>query len=165
MAGAARAIHLELRHGVDNPIDAAKSILASEEREHSPVRMYAARVAEFVPGLIGKALLKVLSENSAKKLEYLIEVLNQEFVYLHERVDRLLSESAEHRQFAEHVWPALALDALRKTEQTRSKDRIRRIGEILGRSLVQAVPPQGDEVEEMMRVAVDLSDRDVLLLV
>src|ERR1035437_8703997 len=133
MAGAARAIHLELRHGVDNPIDAAKSILASEEREHSPVRMYAARVAEFVPGLIGKALLKVLSENSAKKLEYLIEVLNQEFVYLHERVDRLLSESAEHRQFAEHVWPALALDALRKTEQTRSKDRIRRIGEILGR--------------------------------
>src|ERR1019366_9915051 len=43
-------------------------------------------------------------------------------------------------------------------------ERIGRIGELLGRSLVQTEVPHADEIEEMMRVAMELSDLDVLLL-
>jgi|SRR5581483_5458534 len=58
----------------------------------------------------------------------------------------------------------LLLDAARKAEATRSESRVRRIGLILANALIQSRPTDPDEVEEMMRVAMELSDRDIELL-
>jgi hypothetical protein len=69
-----------------------------------------------------------------------------------------------HRAFAHEFWPTLLTDGLRRAAQTRAKDRIARIAIILSNSLVEETAPAADHVEEMMRIAMDLADRDVLAL-
>jgi hypothetical protein len=149
---------------IDDPIKAAETQLAAEERERSPVRRYVSKVSDFVPNPIANALSNFLRDDSEAKLQYLIDVMKDEIAYLRSDVERLISESKQYRQFTENVWPSLVLDAFRKAEQTRAKDRIERIGHILTQSLMQSPPPSGDEVEELMRIAMDLSDREVSLL-
>jgi len=57
----------------------------------------------------------------------------------------------------------LLLDGARKAEATRSTERVRRIGLILANA--SATPRlDADDVEEMMRVAKELSDQDVACL-
>jgi hypothetical protein len=58
----------------------------------------------------------------------------------------------------------LVLDGFRRAEQTRAKDRIKRIATILANAAVTDPIPEADEVEEMMRIAMELSDRDILPL-
>jgi hypothetical protein len=56
------------------------------------------------------------------------------------------------------------LDALRRAEQTRPKERIRRLGRILVH-VAEAGPKNGtDYVEEMMRIAGALADIEVAAL-
>jgi hypothetical protein len=55
----------------------------------------------------------------------------------------------------------LLLDAARKAENTRAKARVKRIGLILANAVVEPKPTDADEIEEMMRVATELSDRDI----
>jgi hypothetical protein len=58
----------------------------------------------------------------------------------------------------------IALDVLRRAERTRAKKRVRRLGAILVRAA--EVGPQGgaDYAEEMMRIAMELAERDVAVL-
>lgn len=149
---------------IDDPVEAAEGILAAEERERSPIRGPLSRMAEFLPGRVAKALATCLKDNLEQKHGYMLQVIKQEMAHLRTRVDTLIAGSEEHRRFAEEEWPPLALDAFRKAEQTRSKDRIGRIGAILSHSLVKSPPMPADDVEDMMRVAMELSDREVLLL-
>jgi hypothetical protein len=75
---------------IDDPIKAAESVLAAEERELSPIGAQASRIAEFLPGPIAKALARVWKEDSARKFQYMVEVLKQECVYLQERLGPIL---------------------------------------------------------------------------
>jgi hypothetical protein len=58
-------------------------------------------------------------------------------------------------------WFTLVEDGLKKAEQTRAKERVQRIGQILANSLVRVPVPNADDVEEMMRIAIELSDSEV----
>jgi hypothetical protein len=58
-------------------------------------------------------------------------------------------------------WFTLVEDGLKKAEQTRAKERVQRIGQILANSLVRVPVPNADDVEEMMRIAMELSDSEV----
>jgi hypothetical protein len=80
---------------------------------------------------------------------------------LRQDVKALASEEKEFRDI--HLGP-LILDAIRRAEGVRAKDRIERIAKILAYATDHGsgVPP--DNTEELIRIAVDLSDRDVLLL-
>ena len=61
-------------------------------------------------------------------------------------------------------WMPLFLDGLQKAEQTINQQRIRRIAAILAHSL-EVGPSKSIEVaEELMRIAMLLSDEDVLVL-
>jgi hypothetical protein len=55
----------------------------------------------------------------------------------------------------------LLLDGARKAEETRAQDRVRRIGMILAGTVAAPGSIDADNVEEMMRVAMNLSDQDV----
>jgi len=57
----------------------------------------------------------------------------------------------------------LILDASRKAEDLRDRKRVERIGKILAHAITLAVS-DFDKAEEMIRVARDLSDQDVLAL-
>jgi len=52
-------------------------------------------------------------------------------------------------------------DAIRKAFNTRAHERVKRIGLILANGMIEPQPRDGDEIEEMMRVAMELSDDDV----
>lgn len=58
----------------------------------------------------------------------------------------------------------LLLDGARKSEETRARERVRRIGMILAGTIVTTEPLDADDVEEMMRVAMNLNDQDVSYL-
>ena len=64
-------------------------------------------------------------------------------------------------QAREEVARQLLLDAARKAENTRAKDRVKRIGLILANVVTEQRQTDADEVEEMMRIAMELSDRDI----
>ncbi len=56
------------------------------------------------------------------------------------------------------------MDAARKAERTRSKERVKRIGLILASAVLETPLADADEAEEMMRIAMELSDRDLKYL-
>ena len=58
----------------------------------------------------------------------------------------------------------LFVDAMRKAESTRAEERVRRIGLIFANAVFEKGQPDNDEIEELMRVATELSDRDVEFL-
>jgi hypothetical protein len=55
----------------------------------------------------------------------------------------------------------LLVDAARKAFNTRAMERVKRIGLILANGTTELTQTDADEVEEMMRVAMDLSNDDV----
>jgi len=58
----------------------------------------------------------------------------------------------------------LVLDATRKAEDLRDSERVKRIGKILAHAITLGPMSNFDKAEEMMRVARDLSDQDVVAL-
>lgn len=61
-------------------------------------------------------------------------------------------------------FPSLVLDALQKAERTRAEDRIARMGRILASSARNGPVMTADEVEELLRISMDLDDTDVRVL-
>jgi hypothetical protein len=61
----------------------------------------------------------------------------------------------------EEVARELLLEAARRAEVTRSKERVKRIALILANTVVEQKSIDADETEEMMRVAAELGDRDI----
>jgi len=74
---------------------------------------------------------------------------------------KLPNEEADRR---EATSKELLLDAARKAEGTRDKERVKRIGLILAHAMVGPRTVDADEVEELMRVATELSDCDTEFL-
>jgi hypothetical protein len=58
----------------------------------------------------------------------------------------------------------LLLDGARKAVNTRSIERVRRLGLILANATIESRPADADEIEEMMRVAMELGDDDIRFL-
>jgi hypothetical protein len=77
-------------------------------------------------------------------------------------VSERLSRAEEERR-VENI-KELLLDAARKTEATRDRERVKRIGMILAHAMVEPAAIDGDEVEELMRVATQLSNGDIRVL-
>lgn len=74
------------------------------------------------------------------------------------------TKTAAEMETREDVSRELLLEAARRAESTRAKERVERIGLILANAVVEPKSIDADEIEEMMRVAAELSDRDVEFL-
>jgi hypothetical protein len=99
----------------------------------------------------------VSAENSA----YLLSIVIEEVKRLSEAFDQL---SQQHREFLDRDWIALLIDGDDKARATRAKERVGRIAQILSNSAHSGPTMSADHVEEMMRVAMALSDREVTIL-
>ena len=97
------------------------------------------------------------AENSAYLLSIVLPKVH-ELVLEYERLD------AKQKKFLDTDWIELLVDADRKARETRSKDRIARIGSILYNSARVGPATPADDVEELMRIAMALGDREILLL-
>jgi hypothetical protein len=158
---------------IDDPTSALQSLNDSEDRQRSPISKYAKQflraVKLFCPGgELPLAAVEAASEWVGRREEEnrkeLVDVIAQELQYRGNQIDILLAESGEHRRFMEEEMPALLLDALRRAEQTRAKDRIRRLGHILVNAAEVGHENGADYVEDLMKVALELSHRDLLVL-
>jgi hypothetical protein len=80
-----------------------------------------------------------------------------------------LDEIRQKQSQTEHVarteaFLQLLLDGARKASVTRSMERVKRIGLILANGFAEPKPINEDEIEELMRVARELTDLDVVYL-
>jgi hypothetical protein len=149
----------------DPPLTVAQALLAAEDRSRTAgwVRAAVAGFCKLLP-FPGKAIASFLEARDSEKLNYLMELVIQSLNLLEDKIETLASTSEEHVRFRNSEWLPLLEDAARRTVQVRAQERIARIALILTNSLVEDPPPQADDIEEMMRIAAELADRDVLAL-
>ena len=112
-----------------------------------------------------EALKDHLVTDSLERIRLLLDTVMAELRKHDEEIRKLQkSMTASASDLREETLRGLLLDAARKAESTRAKERVKRIGLILANAAVESKPTDGDEVEEMMRVATELSDRDIQFL-
>jgi hypothetical protein len=154
----------------DYPFDALEHQLDLEDASVSPVNKAILYVASSLPlpWPINKAVGKIrehLGSDSLDRIRIMLEVCVNELRRHDHQIEGLHeSMSADELEKRAETWKELLLDAARKAEATRAKDRLKRIGMILAHSALEPKPIDADEIDEMMRVAMELSDRDTVFL-
>jgi len=154
---------------IDDPLGALKKQFENEDRERDPVLIHLAGFASMLglPWPLDQAIGRILGRLTAsriERIELMLETVQQELRRHEDRMEEIRREVSQGTQQRSEEWLALVQDGLMKAERTRAKERVQRLGKILANALVSVPPPHADIVEEMMRVAVELSDRDVELL-
>jgi hypothetical protein len=153
----------------DNPIKAVKRQFEIEALGTSPVTERIAELASSVPlppilGQIIGGLKKYLADDTAAKDRLLMETIAEEVVKHAEALEGMKATITEQqpRLSTEEMIP-LFVDAMRKAESTRAEERVRRIGLIFANAVFEK-QTDSDEIEELMRVATELGERDVEFL-
>jgi hypothetical protein len=164
---------------IDDPLDQARSLVQSDERQRSPAVEWVRTAAPFIAclaeaarawesGNIVDALktfssgVKAVSEAfSDSNSQYLYSLVIPEFQKLCRRFDEI---EERHRTFLRMDWLSLLADADRKARATRGEERIRRIASILCNAAEAGPSQTAADAEEMMRVAMSLDDNDILVL-
>lgn len=144
----------------DNPPDALHGQFENEERSSDPVFERLAQLASDIRLPWAGSITSWLTRNRISKIEQLIDTIRQELRRHSDQLEKLCNGTqGEAEEFL-----ALVLDGINKAENTRAKERIERIGAILAHSAITSPRPRPDDIEEMMRIAVELSDREVQFL-
>lgn len=154
---------------IKDPIDALEKHFENEDRSSDPVVQRLARLASELPlpWPADKGISWItgrLAANRIERIELMLAVIRDE---LRRHEDQLQVISQAPREETQHrlaEWLTLVEDGAKKAERTRAKERVERIGKILAKSLLLIPAPDADDVEEMTRIAMDLSDHDVDLL-
>lgn len=107
-----------------------------------------------------------IEADSKHRIKIMLETCTDEVISQKKQIDELRERmSAQELNERARQSKELLIDAARKASVCRSLERVQRIGIILGHAVVTVNgESEADEVEEMMRVAVDLSDLDLKYL-
>ncbi len=113
--------------------------------------------------LVGR-LKEGIGADATHRIRVMLEVCGDES-FSHDKRLRSVEAQLDEEQIKQRTEAALELllDASRRASVTRSLERVKRIGMILANGIVPQVI-DGDGTEEMMRIAMELSDRDVVYL-
>ena len=158
----------------DDPISALEVLDASDGRQRSPIsrfskpfltiaKMLAPPGADFALGTV-EAAVDWLNGRAESNRQEFIKVFAEELKYCSANIQKLLGENEKQRRFVEDELPGLTVDALRRAEQCRAKDRIARLARILSHAAEGGAQDGADAIEDMMAVATGLSEVDVLIL-
>jgi hypothetical protein len=152
----------------DHPFDALENQLKMEDASVSPVSKIVLHIASFIPLWPFDKVLANLKENlgadSAHRVRVMVETCMNQVRKLEDEFSRIRADlSAQQARNRAEVARDLVVDATRKAINTRAIERVRRIGLILANGTTE---PQidADEVEEMMRIAMEVSDDDLVYL-
>lgn len=155
---------------IDDAVRALKQQFELEDLSKSPVSERLAGVASALPlpypfDKLAESIKGRLTSDALERIELTLQACIDEAQRQAERIGNLQSKMDEQQaETRRDVLTELVLDAARKAENTRSKERVKRIGTILASAAFETKPTDADEIEEMMRVATELGDRDVELL-
>jgi chemotaxis protein histidine kinase CheA len=155
---------------IDDPIRALEQQFEMEDLSSSPVTKKVLHLVSLFQLIwpfnkLAETLTSHLAADSMERIRLMLETFAAEISKHSKELEQLRKTISEQEaQAREEVSRELLLDAARKAENTRAKDRVKRIGLILANSVTEPKHTDADEVEEMMRVAMELSDRDIQLL-
>jgi chemotaxis protein histidine kinase CheA len=155
---------------IDDPIRAVEQQFEMEDSSVSPVTKKVLSLVSLFPLIwpfskLAEALKNHLASDALERIRLMLETCANEISQHAKELEQLSKTIGEQQaQLREEIARQLLLDAARKAESTRAKDRVKRIGLILANAVTEPKQADADQVEEMMRVAVELSDRDVELL-
>lgn len=139
-----------------------------EDISSSPVSKMVMHIASFVPlyplGKIFAKLKEYVNADSAHKVRVMIETVMTE-VRKHDNAIQKIEVTLSNQQAEQRANTArdLLIDATRKSLNTRSIERVKRIGLILANGVLEP-SLDADETEEMMRIAMDLTDKEIAYL-
>ena len=156
---------------IDDPISALKRQLEFEELSAVPYLDNLCDVLGMLLSLLKadpvsphaiSAIEKLRSKDEQHCIAVLLETLEQELRRLSVDVESILAKlaPAEQERTAKTMLGLIA-DASRKATATRSEQRVKRIAAILAHGLAALKIEEADEIDEMMRIAMELTDRDV----
>ncbi len=150
---------------MDDEIDAARKQIEYDQGSPAPkvvVGVLEGLVAVGVTPLKPAAfLMKKVFEQREDNTAYLLEATISKLRRLEEQFKEL---SEDHKRFVEEQFPRLLIEAVDKAERTGSKVRIDRLSLIIVHAVVQGPSADIEEVDEMLRITVDLSDEDIDVL-
>lgn len=164
---------------IDDPQKALEAQLEAEERAQSPILRFVpglARALEALPTELlptefaslatatkwfAKVASSFIEKERDERREALLDELSAE---LHWVKRKLREVTEEHAAFMRGEYPGLVLDALEKAEQTRARERIRRIARIVANAAANGPARPADITEELARIAMALDDSDVQVL-
>jgi hypothetical protein len=154
----------------DLEFDALRKQFELEDSAVSPVTKAVLNIASLMPlsWPFDKAAKRIgghLATDSLERIRLLLEASMSE-IRKHDSEIRRLRETktVAEMETREEVSRELLLEAARRAESTRATERVKRIALILANTVVDSKSIDADEIEEMMRVAAELSDRDVEFL-
>lgn len=158
----------------DNPIEVLRRQFDLEESSKSPVSrgiVYAASALlklGKLPGslkLLIEKLLEHIRDDGNEKIRIMLDTV-ADVVIEHDKKIREIRQNlpVEEAKKRSELEAALIIDGSRRSATTRSIERVRRIGIILGNAISGVSIPNGDEIEEMMRVAAELNSTDISYL-
>jgi hypothetical protein len=155
--------------GIDDPLDALDKQFENEERSTDPVLKRLIDLASVLPlpwqvDKIVQRIIGYLKADRLEKIELTINVIRDELRRHKGRLREIATANKEDAERKFQEWLPLVKDGVERAQRTRANERIVRIGTILAKSLVAIDSPKPDDVEEMMRIAMELSDREVELL-
>jgi hypothetical protein len=131
-------------------------------------------MATLMPGIVMKAITALLHGDltqaadlltqcqdtlESNRSEYLLRCVIDDLKWLRDQLP-----TQKQQEYLSTDWVALFFDADKKARATRAKTRITRISKILCSSIQIEPTPAPDQTEEMMRIATELTDDDVLVL-
>jgi hypothetical protein len=171
---------------IDDPQSTLEDQLAAEERAASPLARFVPRIAEVLEALplevtpLGpvKSIVQIASRFIKKEEEerktILMDTLLAELRWLKDQHEttkeqvRVVQDqqraAGEEVRFWQEQFPGLVLDALQKAEQTRSRERLKRMACVLAHAAKDGPAKAADLTEELTRVAMSLDDVDVRVL-
>jgi chemotaxis protein histidine kinase CheA len=155
---------------IDDPIRALEQQFEMEDLSSSPVTKKVLHLVSLLPLVwpftkLAETLKGHLAADALERIRLMLETCVSEISKHAKELEQVHKTIGEQQAKArEEVARELLLDAARKVENTRAKDRVKRIGLILANAVTEPKQIDADEAEEMMRVAMELSDRDIQLL-
>ena len=159
---------------IDDPISALEALDRSDERQRSPLSRFrkpllaiakwlAPPGADFAVNTI-EAADEWLNGRAESNIREFMNVFAGEIKYSTAKIQKLLGENEKQRKFIEDELPGLTIDALRRAEQCRARERVGRLARILSHAASVGAADGADAIEDMMTVATRLSELEVLVL-
>ncbi|MGA8873816.1 MAG: hypothetical protein WB460_21930 [Candidatus Acidiferrales bacterium] len=155
---------------IDDPVRAAKEQIELESLSEPPASRTLLSIASVLPlprpfNKIPEIVKDKLKAEEIARIRVMLEACIDETNRQAKDIKGLQTSLTEQQAHArEEVIAELVIDASRKAENTRSITRVKRIGRILANAAFETSGSDADQTEEMMRIAIDLTDRDVELL-
>jgi hypothetical protein len=149
---------------IDNRFEQVDELIASDERQNLP------KAVEDILNAISKvpfpgvpAFIAAIRRGSENRRRENVELMRKTVWEELQRVSANLDDLAQDLVRRDEV-ERLILDAVEKSDDLRDRKRVERISKILAHAITLGPPSGFDKAEEMMRIARDLSDEEVLVL-